>query len=298
MQIQVKIIIGTIAFMLTMILMGFVALREPARLEETTNAALGRSIENGAAGFHANCATCHAEDGLGREGGTCVDAAGEEIACVGANLQTAQLVCGAQPLRLQAQGWTGTKYSYINSTIHSGRPWAGMPTWGEDFDGPLSYNHIDDLTNFILNWETEELCDTGPAIEWPTMVADLPAGDAASGEDLYRNSLGCAACHGDPAVAGSEISAPWLGDIATVGAARIDGYSNADYVYESILNINAYISPNWSLCEGADPCDINSAMNAGFGLSMDPQQMADVMAYLLGSSSFETEGAEIIYPPQ
>ena len=296
MQIQVKIIIGTIAFMLTMILMGFVALREPARLEATTNAALGRSIENGAATFEANCATCHAADGLGREGGTCFDAAGEEIACIGANLQSYDLVCGSVPARLEVQGWTGSKYDYINATIHAGRPWAGMPTWGEEFGGPLSYNHIDDLTNFILNWETAEKCDVEIIeVEWPTSVTELPEGNIADGEAAFRNN-GCVGCHGDPAVEGSQVSAPWLGNIGVDGAIRRDGYSAADYIYESILNINAFISPAWDLCEGADPCTLNSNMQATFGRSLDLQEMADLIAYLTGDTTHPTDGAEIIYP--
>ena len=195
-----------------MILMGFVALREPARLEETTNAALGRSIENGAATFEANCATCHAEDGLGREGGTCYDTAGEEVACIGANLQSPLLVCGSVPLRLESQEWEGTKYDYINATISTGRPWAGMPTWGEDFGGPLSYNHIDDLTNFILNWDNPDNCPEGgiEVVEWPTSVAELPEGDIAAGEAAFTSN-GCAGCHGDPAVEGSTSLSPVAG---------------------------------------------------------------------------------------
>ena len=299
MQIQVKIIIGTIAFMLTMILMGFVALREPARLQETTDAALGRSIENGAATYKANCTECHASDGLGSAGGSCVNADGEEIACVGLPLQSSALVCGPLPLRLQAQGWAGTKYDYIAATLNAGRPWAGMPTWGEDFGGPLAYNQIDDLTNFILNWETDELC--GNIVEpedWPTMFAELPEGDIANGEDLFLNRLGCAGCHGDPAVEGSQVSAPWLGNLDTDAATRIDGYGGSDYIYESILNVNDYISPEWSLCDGADPCTIPSGMQNSYGLTMTLQQMADVTAYLLGTTEIDTTGVEIIYPSE
>ena len=59
----VKILIGTASFMLTMIILGFAALREPARLQTFTNTAEGRSIETGAATFYANCATCHGIEG-------------------------------------------------------------------------------------------------------------------------------------------------------------------------------------------------------------------------------------------
>ena len=83
MQIQVKVVIGTVAFMLTMMLLGMVALQEPARMAAASEAELGRSIENGAVLFNEHCAACHGSDGLGREGGDC--GTDDEI-CVGANL--------------------------------------------------------------------------------------------------------------------------------------------------------------------------------------------------------------------
>jgi mono/diheme cytochrome c family protein len=60
---QVKIIIGTIAFMLTMIIMGFAALREPARMAEYTHIREGRQIEVGAKIYKDQCATCHGDEG-------------------------------------------------------------------------------------------------------------------------------------------------------------------------------------------------------------------------------------------
>ena len=44
---QVKIMIGTVAFMMTMMLFGYAALREPARLERFAAADLGRNVEKG-----------------------------------------------------------------------------------------------------------------------------------------------------------------------------------------------------------------------------------------------------------
>jgi hypothetical protein len=55
---QVKVAIGTVAFMLAMIILGVVALFEPARLEKTTEAYAGRQIEKGARIFNDNCSTC------------------------------------------------------------------------------------------------------------------------------------------------------------------------------------------------------------------------------------------------
>ncbi len=60
---QVKVIIGTIAFMLTMVILGLATLLEPARMEESTDAFLGRQIENGAQLFRDSCVECHGVDG-------------------------------------------------------------------------------------------------------------------------------------------------------------------------------------------------------------------------------------------
>jgi mono/diheme cytochrome c family protein len=287
---QVKIIIGTIAFMLTMIILGFIALREPARLEAFSDARLGRSVENGAEIFVNNCATCHGVNGRAEE---CFDASsGEQIACAGLPLNNAALLCGTRSQRMLALGWAGGKFDFIQSTVASGRPWNGMPTWGQAFGGPLQNHEVEDVTNFVLNWEDEALCGeevTGP--EWPPMVSELPAGDAENGAQLYEITYGCQACHGNIDEEGSNQVGPWLGDIAEVGPERIDGYTAADYIYESILKPNAFISPE---CP-AGPCTEPSAMPANFGERMSLQDMADMMAYLLGTETFESNVA-VEYP--
>jgi len=295
MQIQVKIIIGTVAFMLTMILLGFAALQEPERLRAFAAAEEARKVENGAAGYAANCATCHGVNGMGVNGGECRDAAGEIIGCVGLQLNNQLLVCGSRPLRLEQQQWGGTAYEYVYATINTGRPWAGMPTWGEDFGGPLTFNQMDDIAQYVLNWANDDLCAREIILTvWPESVVDLPAGDVANGEGLYT-SQGCSGCHQsiEEDLSGTF---PYLGNVEVDGATRKDGYSAADYVYESILLVNEFISPNWAVCEGLSEADCQStpsAMNAAYASQLSLQDMADVMAYLLGSGEFETDGALI-----
>src|SRR5688572_24149496 len=94
---QVKVVIGTIAFMLTMIILGFAALLEPNRLVETTAAFEGRNIETGADIFQSSCATCHGVDGDAQE---CFNAGGETIACVGRPLNHQALLCGDPSQRM------------------------------------------------------------------------------------------------------------------------------------------------------------------------------------------------------
>lgn len=280
---QIKIIIGTIAFMLTMIILGFAALLEPARLEETTAAYDGRTIENGAQLFQANCTECHGVDGKALE---CFDAAGNPKGCVGLPLNHAPLVCEdstGKTERMVALNWTGSKQSLIEQTIAAGRIGTLMPVWSQEFGGPMESYQVEQVAAYVLNWgEDPALCGEDaveiPTVEWPDSVADLPAGDAANGETLYFTTFACNSCHGDPATPGTNVVGPHLGDIGVVGGERVEGQSAADYIYESILDPNAFIAP---ICANDLPCTAPSSMPPNFGQRMTEQDMADVIEYLL-----------------
>lgn len=166
---QVKILIGTIAFMLTMIIFGFAALQEPARLARFDAAFVGRSVEQGAALYDNNCSTCH---GVNAEADLCFDAStGEQIGCIGRPLNHAPLVCGEPSTRMIERDWALSKFAFIESTLIAGRTANGMPAWSQDVGGPLQPNEIENLTYFILNFENEELCSTVSFLfPWPGLV--------------------------------------------------------------------------------------------------------------------------------
>ncbi|HRO22864.1 MAG TPA: c-type cytochrome, partial [Promineifilum sp.] len=115
---QIKIVIGTIAFMIAMMVLGYSALREPARLGRFTNAEVGRSIEAGSEIFANNCTTCHGTDGTAQN---CVDSTGNQIACQGLPLNYNALLCGDVSQRMTDMNWSGTKANYVLSTISAGR---------------------------------------------------------------------------------------------------------------------------------------------------------------------------------
>jgi mono/diheme cytochrome c family protein len=277
---QVKVVIGTISFMLTMIILGFAALREPARLAGFSAAFEGRSIETGARLYQSSCATCHGVNGTATE---CYDAAGNVIGCKGLPLNSAALLCADRSQRMTALGWEGSKVAFIETTVSAGRIGTAMPTWSLDFGGPMRADQIQNVSAFVLNWESEALC-SAPVItfDWPEsveeFVAEFSGGDATNGATLYT-SYGCSGCHGDTSIPGSNGVGPWLGEIATVGATRVEGESAAQYVYHSILDPNAFIAPD---CPAA-PCISPSIMNPNFASSLaaNPQDMADILAFLL-----------------
>jgi mono/diheme cytochrome c family protein len=281
---QIKIVIGTIAFMLTMMVFGYAALREPARLERFTAAAEGRSVEEGAEIYTNNCSTCHGVDGTAQE---CFDATGNAIACQGVPLNSNGLLCGDVSASMLAQGWDGTKHDFVLRTVAAGRG-PIMPTWLDQFGGPLRPDQVQNVTNFVLNWESEELCSQPVfTFPWPELVEEFreefPSGDAANGETLYTSTYGCAACHGNPRdeAAMPPAVGPSLANIAEDGATRVEGESAEQYVYHSILYPSDFIAPD---CPSGPCAGPPSAMPNTFGVTMgnNPKDMADILAFLLG----------------
>lgn len=285
---QVKVVIGTIAFMLTMIILGYAALREPARLEHFTGAREGRTIETGANIYFNNCATCHGMDGRAE---SCVDAAGNTIGCQGLPLNNYFLVCGDTPERLTETQFEGTKEQFIERTIAAGRSGTVMPAWSTRYGGPMRDDQVENVAAFVLNYANEEFCEVEPSrFNWPDSVDDLltmetdefvaEPGDAENGATLYT-SYGCSGCHGEIDEPGSNQQGPWLGEIAEVGATRVEGQTAQQYVYQSILDPNAFIAPD---CPNG-PCTSPSAMPKDFATRMgsnSPQDMIDLIAFLLG----------------
>jgi len=106
------------------------------------------------------------------------------------------------------------------------------------------------------------------------MVAGL--GDPKRGRQLYEGVYGCVACHGDPDLPGSNNVGPHLAGVATAAAGRIEGVGGADYLYQSILDPNAFIAPE---CKRG-PCASPTAMPE-YGSLMSLQDLADVLVFLL-----------------
>ena len=133
------------------------------RLSNYEDRFAGRSIENGAKLFETNCIGCHGVQGQGIPG-------------VAPALNSEAFFT----TRLQDVGYSGSLQSYIELTIASGRPVgsgqyaAVMPTWGEEYGGPLRPDQVGDLASYILNWESTavaaggggETTATAPASSW------------------------------------------------------------------------------------------------------------------------------------
>ena len=64
--VQLRIIAGLLSFTGIIIIVFWVAINEPGRMQEFTDRTYGRRIETGASLFESNCSTCHGNEGYGR----------------------------------------------------------------------------------------------------------------------------------------------------------------------------------------------------------------------------------------
>ncbi len=293
MSMSTKITLGIVLFMIVFAATGLVLLNEglldsqakdgTGRMQIETKAQLARSIEAGALIFYSNCQTCHGPNGEGIPG-------------KGLPLNP-DLFTKHWPAIQAAKTFNGTIHDFVKATVSSGRPVmsayaeaAGgfanpMPTWSQQFGGPLRDDQVEDVTNFILNWEAQaEAGPIGPAFKGigSDLTVALPAGDAKHGADLFSgaaklangSAAPCQACHSlNP---GEVKVGPSLAGVATRAETREPGKSAADYIRESIQNPSAFIVPD-------SPSFMNngkSVMPEGLGNNMSPQDLADLIAYL------------------
>lgn len=120
-------------------------------------------------------------------------------------------------------------------------------------------------------------------VPWPPRVEELPPGNPVAGSALFRGRFACIACHGDPAQQGPRRLGPSLRDFARVGARRVVGRTAAQYAYESLLDPGAYVAPE---CGGGAACPQPSTMPL-YGELLSPQQMADMVSYLVSLGAEE-----------
>lgn len=272
-----QIALGAFATVALVVILGYVAVGEQARMASFTAAYQARQIETGAQLFEDNCRPCHGPQGQGIEG-------------VAPAINAPDLFNGQ---RLQAISFPGTVEDYVRATIASGRPkpTAGtnypqrMPTWAQSNGGPLRDDQIDALVVYIMNWKDRALAQQAGATPGPSgptfgtdLTAALPSGDAGRGKTLAEGPLGCANCHILAPVGPAwmaQAGQPGIGTRAETRIKQSDYTGKATdathYLLESIVLPNAYV------VQGFQP----SIMPQNFGQRMSAQDLADVIAYLL-----------------
>lgn len=224
MSVQFKLLIGILFTVATIAALALYGISEDARMARYQASFAGRSVQAGADYFERYCTPCH---------GT----RGEGVPAKGPALNRTDLLDLKNTPYLKAISWNGTTADFIRNTIAAGRPQFSkyyenegftqhMPTWSQDYGGPLRPDQINALVDFVLNWAPGENKPTisintptpGPtatpipkdqilkAIPFP-----MPPSDAtiAAGKDVYENVAKCTACHG-PALQGNGPGAAGL----------------------------------------------------------------------------------------
>ncbi len=99
----------------------------------------------------------------------------------------------------------------------------------------------------------------------------LPSGDASRGAALFTQNInGAPSCNTCHTLDGSTLVGPSLKGFATVAATRVEGMSAADYAHNSIVKPASYVVSGFP-----------NLMYAQYAQQLTPQQIADLIAYLL-----------------
>ncbi len=287
-----KILLGTLATLIVIVSILLVAFTEEIRMQDQTENWEGRSIENGAAIYASACATCHGVDGKG--------AAGPALHSYYFFTDTG---------RIKDVDFSGSLRQYIKLTVAAGRPskqksqWpVRMPTWGADYGGPYRDDQIEDIVAYVMNWRETALAQTPYEDPWrcfedvPTpcdeqgfvgllkrvgltpeeYMAGLPAQAQptpapARPPELLFTEMGCNGCHKLTKADAAGTVGPDLDLLPQVAGERVPGMSAEDYVYQSIVDPNAYV------VEGFAP----NIMPANFTQRMSEEEIRSLVEWLL-----------------
>lgn len=272
---------------LCLIILGFSAHTRGTKSGTMKREAIVGRITDGGAAYLNHCADCHGSEGWSYD---CQKPeGGERTKCIGPLLNGVIFRCdylnSGEPLPPLEQ--------YIVSQLKN-----------PSLETAPAHQTVSLLTNkekltaaaTIAGWHQRALVTCWPTPE-PIISVELPVGDLAKGETLYYIRYGCSACHGDLEDPNSAVVGPWLGMMqANNYEPPVEGYSKADYLYESIVQPSAYIPLE---CPTGPCTGPPSSMPGNLGIRMTLQDLADVMAFVLqseGSLKIEQSGPFYVEP--
>ncbi|MBI5300579.1 MAG: cytochrome c [Chloroflexi bacterium] len=154
----------------------------------------------------------------------------------------------------------------------------GASAMEQNFAKLLTPQQVDDLVAYLLTLKGS----TAP------VATGALKGDAANGAKLFGvPKIECNSCHypDRPSPGPGEDSGPNLGNAVTLAeqVLKSPAYTGkaktvAEYFRESIVSPDIYIVPGNDAFRGKDG---NSAMDQTFGQTLTPQQLEDLIAYML-----------------
>jgi mono/diheme cytochrome c family protein len=99
------------------------------------------------------------------------------------------------------------------------------------------------------------------------IIDGLPKGDPERGARLFHTA-GCVGCHSQKK--GERMVGPTFYNLWNVAATRVPGLSAREYLYQSIVDPNAYIVEGYQA----------GLMPQNYAAILSPQQMADILAWI------------------
>ena len=174
-----KITVGIVVAFGIALAVTYVGYGELDRLSEREANFEGRSVENGAKLFETNCIGCHGVQGQGIPG-------------VAPSLNSEAFFT----TRLEEVGYAGSLESYIELTVAAGRPVgsgqyaAVMPTWGEEYGGPLRPDQVRDLSRLHPELGSDGgTGEGGEAAPTEEVVIDPNADPVEIGKAVYNSTV-------------------------------------------------------------------------------------------------------------
>ncbi len=217
MSTQLKILVGLIFTLLTCIPLAAVAINDlgapgaaQTEMQVREAAFAGRQIEAGADLFGPYCSPCHGQKGEG-------------VPSVAPAINRKDLTDGRREKNI---GWAGSIQGFIKDTISAGRPVqsrpdlysAHMPTWSQEYGGPLRPDQIDSLVSFVMNWK-----DQAPEVDaWPPPGTPRPSPTAGPTPTPAPTKAGVlATCQNIPAPYAGKKSPYQANDAAVLAAGKL-----------------------------------------------------------------------------
>ena len=163
-----------------------------------------------------------------------------------------------------------------------------MPTWGQTYGGPLRGDQVEDVSQFVLNWEADAMQQTAETDPWqpfenaPTTdiytggtveVAPTPVPTGPRPPQELFTAMGCIGCHNidQPQTDTNKGPvAPNMANLYETAGTRVAGEDAATYVHTSIINPTAFTVAGY-----------NPVMPADFTTKMSEEEITSLVNWIL-----------------
>jgi plastocyanin/mono/diheme cytochrome c family protein len=230
-----QINIMVILMFLLLIVLGVYTLFDPFREKQAADTQTDLLAQRGATLFVTNCRPCHGDVGQGR---------------IGPALNRPDLRDPAKLAQNQA---------FVMDTIECGRVGTLMPTWGQQFGGPLDDEQVRDLVTLITinpndawNRYVRPLSEAANQVATPAAVADLLKGSITGSTDSVCGQKVASGSAGPPP------ATPGTPSTTLTETTTDNKFSNTDYTVPALAAVSIAVTNqgnavhNWHVTDAKD----------------------------------------------